>query len=263
MLRALFTAASGLFSQQSQLDAVANNIANVNTTGFKKTRLNFQDLMYQTIKAPAGGSEVVGGAPNGLQIGTGVQVAGSQKIFSPGSLAQTENPLDLAIDGDGLFQVRAPDGSLMYSRDGSFQVDGQGRLVTSSGYLVEPAITIPPNTAEISIGQDGRVRATASGGGGAQEVGQILLSRFINPSGLKALGDNLFAATDAAGSPLTGEPGADGAGRLRQGYLEGSNVKVVEEMVQLIMAQRAFEINSRSVKAADEMLSQTNNLSRG
>ena len=263
MLRALYSAASGLFSQQTQLDVTSNNIANVGTTGFKKTRLNFQDLMYQTLSAPPAADKPAGGAPpDGLQIGTGVKVSGTQKIFTVGSLTQTNNNLDLAVTGDGFLQVKGADGAVMYTRDGSLQLDGRGRIVTGGGLLLDPPITLPPNTGELVIAADGKISAVKAGGGPPQDLGQITLARFMNPAGLRAIGGNLFAATDAAGKPVVSAPGADGMGQLRQGYLEGSNVSVVEEMVQLIMAQRAFEINSRSVRAADEMLSQANNLTR-
>ncbi len=260
MIKALYSAATGLFAQQTQLDVIANNIANVNTTGFKKSRIDFQDLVYEILR-PAGKSEG-GQATNGLEVGSGVQSVGSQKMFGQGPLMRTENPLDVAIEGGGFLQVRAPDGTTQFTRAGGLLIDSEGTLVTSGGYPIEPAITLPQDALDVSIGMDGRILVTTSGGGAAAEVGQLQLARFVNPAGLKSIGDSLYASTEASGEAIAGVPGTEGLGRLRQGFLENSNVKVVEEMVAMIMAQRAFEVSSKAVRAADEMLSQVNNLVR-
>lgn len=262
MLRSLWTAASGMIAQQFNIDTIANNLANVNTVGFKRSRVDFQDLLYQTVRYA--GSPVTAGAqiPTGIQVGHGVRPVSTERIFSTGTFKQTDNPLDLLIEGDGFFQVLLPDGTTAYTRDGAFKIDGQGRLVTSDGFTLQPEITIPPDAVSITVGTDGTVTVVVSGSSQPQTLGQIQLARFINPAGLRSLGRNLFAATAASGEAMVGTPGLDGLGNIAQGYLEMSNVQVVEELVNMILAQRAYESNSRAIQAADEMLQTANNLRR-
>jgi flagellar basal-body rod protein FlgG len=262
MIRSLYTAATGMEAQQLNLDITANNLANVNTTGFKKSRVDFQDLLYQTIRA-AGGTQAQGvQVPTGIQVGLGTRVGATQKIFTTGDMVQTGNVLDVAIEGDGFFQFRLPSGDIAYSRDGTFKKDAEGKLVTSDGYAVEPAVTIPSGAQDITIGEDGSVTATVQGQTEPQPCGNIELVKFLNPAGLMSQGRNLFTATVASGEPVTGTPGQDGLGKLSSGYVEMANVKVVEEMVNLITAQRAYEVNSKSIQTADEMLNIANNLRR-
>lgn len=262
MIRALFTASTGMQAQQLNLDNIAHNLANVNTTGFKRSRVDFQDLLYQTLRSA--GARVAAGAevPSGLQVGHGSRAVATQKIFIQGNFQQTENPLDLVIEGTGFFQVLLPDGTQAYSRAGAFKLDGQGRIVTSDGFTLQPVITIPPDAGNISIGTDGTVSVVPAGAQTPQQAGQIQLARFSNPGGLNAVGRNLFLPTSASGNPVVGQPGSDGLGSLSQGFLEMSNVSVVEEMVNLIAAQRAFEVNAKAVQTADEMLNQANNMRR-
>jgi len=262
MLRSLWTAASGMIAQQFNIDTIANNLANVNTVGFKRSRVDFQDLLYQTIRYA--GSPVTAGAqiPTGIQVGHGVRPVSTERIFTTGTFKQTDNPLDLLIEGEGFFQILLPDGTTAYTRDGAFKVDGQGRLVTSDGFTLQPEITIPPDAVSINVGTDGTVTVVVSGSNQPQTLGQIQLARFINPAGLRSLGRNLFAATAASGEAMVGTPGLDGLGNIAQGYLEMSNVQVVEELVNMILAQRAYESNSRAIQAADEMLQTANNLRR-
>jgi flagellar basal-body rod protein FlgG len=262
MIRALFTAATGMQAQQLNLDTVANNLANVNTTGFKKNRVDFQDLLYQTLR-PAG-TRVAGGAevPTGIQVGHGTRPVATQKLWSQGNFQQTENPLDLVIEGDGFFQVNRPDGSIAYTRAGAFKRDSQGQIVNSDGLVLQPALRVPDDTTAISIGADGTISVTTAGQTAPQQLGQIELARFVNPAGLNAIGKNLFLPTAASGQAQTGTPGDKGFGTVNQGFLEMSNVSVVEEMVQMIAAQRAFEVNSKAIKTADEMLAISNNMPR-
>jgi flagellar basal-body rod protein FlgG len=262
MLRSLWTAASGMIAQQFNIDTIANNLANVNTVGFKRSRVDFQDLLYQTVRYA--GSPVTAGAqiPTGIQVGHGVRPVSTERIFSTGTFKQTDNPLDLLIEGEGFFQVLLPDGTTAYTRDGAFKVDGQGRLVTSDGFTLQPEITIPPDAVSVNVGTDGTVTVLVSGSNQPQTLGQVQLARFINPAGLRSLGRNLFAATAASGEAMVGTPGLDGLGNIAQGYLEMSNVQVVEELVNMILAQRAYESNSRAIQAADEMLQTANNLRR-
>jgi len=262
MMRALWTAASGMIGQQYKIDTTANNLANVNTTGFKKSRVDFQDLLYQTVKYA--GTPVTAGAqiPTGIQIGHGVRPVATQRLFTQGTFQQTDNPLDLVIEGDGFFQVLLPDGSVRYTRDGAFKRDSDGRLVTSDGFPLEPEIRIDENALSINIGSDGTVSIQLPGQDEPEEIGKIQLARFVNPAGLKSDGRNLYSATAASGPAIVGEPGLDGFGNLAQGYLEMSNVQVVEEMVSMIVAQRAYETNSKAIQAADEMLQTANNLRR-
>lgn len=262
MMRALFTAATGMIAQQLNIDTTANNLANVNTTGFKRSRVDFQDLLYQTSRVP--GSPTAQGveAPTGIQVGSGVRPASTQRIFSQGDFQQTENPLDLVIEGDGFFQVLRGDGTTAYTRAGSFRKDANGRMVNPDGYPLQPEITIPPTAVNISIGTDGVVSVTLAGNNTPQQVGTIELARFSNPAGLNAIGRNLFLPTAASGNATTGAPGSLAVGTLSQGFIEMSNVKVVEEMVNLIIGQRAYEAGSRAVQTADEMLQSANNLRR-
>jgi flagellar basal-body rod protein FlgG len=249
-------------AQQLNLDTVANNLANVNTTGFKKNRVDFQDLLYQTLR-PAG-TRVAGGAevPTGIQVGHGTRPVATQKLWSQGNFQQTENPLDLVIEGDGFFQVNRPDGSIAYTRAGAFKRDSQGQIVNSDGLVLQPALRVPDDTTAISIGADGTISVTTAGQTAPQQLGQIELARFVNPAGLNAIGKNLFLPTAASGQAQTGTPGDKGFGTVNQGFLEMSNVSVVEEMVQMIAAQRAFEVNSKAIKTADEMLAISNNMPR-
>ena len=261
MLRTLYSSATGMQSQQLNLDVIANNLANVNTTGFKKSKIEFQDLLYQTTRI-AGAEQGAGNQlPTGLQIGHGSRAVATSRVFTNGELSQTGEKLDIAISGDGFFEVELPDGSQGFSRDGGFKVASDGRVVTSDGLTVRSGFTnIPQNQTGINIANTGEI--TVATPGGEQNLGRVQLTRFNNPSGLEPLGRNLFKQTNASGPPQTGNPNEDGFGQLAQGYLELSNVKVVEEMVNLILAQRAYEVNSKAVQAADEMMQQSNNLRR-
>lgn len=260
MIRALWTAATGMEAQQFNIDVIAHNLANVNTTGFKKSMADFQDILYQTIQAPGTPSSASTVYPTGMQVGLGTRVAAVQKIFSQGDFLQTKNPLDLAIEGDGFYQITLPSGEVAYSRAGAFKVNADGEVVNSDGFLLEPAITIPTDTLSITVGTDGTVSAIIAGQTVAQQLGQIQLAKFTNPAGLEAIGRNLFRPSDASGTATTGTPGASGYGFIAQGYLEMSNVNVVEEMVSMITSQRAYEVNSRAIRTADEMLQMANNL---
>lgn len=262
MIRSLYTAATGMEAQQLNMDVIANNLANVNTSGFKKSRVDFQDLLYQTLRT-AGSTQAQGmQVPTGIQVGLGTRAAAIQKIFTPGDYQQTGNDLDLIIEGDGFFQVMLPSGELAYTRDGSFKIDGEGRVVTSDGYPVQPEITIPAETKDIAIGADGTISVTAAGQNEPQELGEIQIVKFLNPAGLISEGRNLLVTSAASGEPITGTPGTDGLGTIAQGFVEMSNVKVVEEMVNMIVAQRAYEVNSKSIQSSDEMLSIANSLRR-
>lgn len=262
MMRSLWTAGSGMVGQQFNIDTIANNLANVNTTGFKKSRVDFQDLLYQTVRYA--GSPVTQGAqvPTGIQIGHGVRPVATQRLFQQGTFKQTDNPLDIVIEGEGFFQVLLPDGTVAYTRDGAFKKDGEGRLVTSDGFTLEPEIYVPENTVRVTVGADGTVSAITSTDREPLEIGRIEIASFVNPAGLQSYGRNLFLATAASGPPVIGTPGLDGFGALAQGYLEMSNVSVVEEMVNIIAAQRAYEFNSKAIQASDEMLQTANNLRR-
>ena len=254
MIGALWTAATGMDSQQTNINVISNNLANVNTTGFKKSRVNFQDLMYQQIRQPGSPNAQGSQIPVGIEVGHGSRVSATQKLFTEGSVQATDNPLDIVIEGDGFLQVQKPDGSIAYTRDGSLKLDGQGRIVTSDGYLLQPQINIPENATDISITSDGTVNVLVEGQEEPQTQGQIELVRFSNPAGLNSSGRNLYEDTMASGEPQTGQPGTQGFGTISQGFLEKSNVKVVEEMVNMISAQRAYEINSKAIQASDEML---------
>lgn len=263
MIRAFHTSASGMNVQQLVLDNTANNLANVNTTGFKRSQLDFQDLIYSTLRQP--GSDSVQGQqlPTGLQIGHGVRIAGNTRLFSVGTLENTGNSLDVAIEGNGFFRVTAPNGGFLYTRDGAMRLNSNGELVTSDGFFVEPRITIPQDALSISIGNDGTISVvSASSPNSSQVVGQLNLTRFANPAGLSAEGRNLFAESPASGPAQEARPGQNGTGLVRGGFLEGSNVEVVKELVNLIQAQRAYEFNTKAIRVADEMLSLTNQLVR-
>ena len=261
MIRALFTAASGMTAQQLNVDNIAHNLANSNTTGFKARRAQFQDLLYQNVVQPGASAGQQTVVPTGLQVGLGTRTSSNEVIFSQGNFAQTDNPLDLVIQGKGFFQVRRPSGELAYTRDGSFQLDRDGNLVTGDGNPIEPQITLPPDALNVAIATDGTVSFSQPGQNASQLAGQIQLATFPNPSGLNSIGRNLYTPTDASGDPTVGNPGGqEGIGTLQQGYTEQSNVSVVEEFINLIVAQRAYEANSKVVKAADEMYQQVNNL---
>lgn len=254
MIRSLWIAKTGLDAQQMNMDVVSNNLANVSTTGFKRSRAVFEDLLYQTLRQPGAKSSQQSEIPSGLQLGTGVRPIATERIFLQGNLTQTGNPLDVAIEGNGFFQITLPDGTTAYTRDGSFQVNSQGQIVTASGYTVAPAITIPANTTSITISRDGIVSVQQSGTAAPTQIGQLQLASFINPAGLQSTGENLYLETAASGTPSTNTPGTNGLGVLNQAYLETSNVNVAEELVNMIQAQRAFELNSRAVTASDQML---------
>ena len=262
MMRALWTAGSGMVAQQANIDVISNNLANVNTTGFKKIRTDFQDLIYQTVRQAGAETGPDTMLPTGVQMGHGSRQVATQHIFTMGSLQSTGNSLDVAVQGDGFFQITMSDGTLGYTRDGTFKKDAQGRIVTSEGYLMEPQITIPTNATEVTISGAGVVTATIPGQTTPQTVGQIQIARFVNPAGLDSVGGNLLKETAASGAPVVGNPGSDGAGTLVQKYVEMSNVQVVEEMVNMIVAQRAYEINAKAVTTSDEMLSTANTMKR-
>lgn len=250
---ALWISKTGLSAQDTKLSTISNNLANVGTTGFKRDRAVFQDLLYQINRQPGGQSSQDTTLPSGLQQGTGVRTVATQKVFTEGTLQVTDQPLDVAVNGRGFYQVLMPDGSLSYSRDGQFQLDSAGQLVTSSGYVVQPAVTIPAGSASITIGSDGVISVVDTKGTQTQ-VGNLQLADFVNPAGLQAIGDNLFKETVASGSPQTGTPGLNGLGATQQGSLENSNVNVVEELVNMISTQRAYEMNSKVISTVDQML---------
>ena len=262
MLRSLFTAATGAGSQQFNIDVIANNVSNVNTTGYKRVRAEFQDLLSQTFAAPGTLGDQGTIDPIGIQVGLGTRVSATQRIFLPGSTVQTGNPLDLAIQGDGFFQVQLDNGEIAYTRDGSFNRDANGQLVTSDGYVVQPAINIPQDASEIVVGINGVVSVRQAGNPNLQQVGQLQLTRFSNSAGLESIGRNLFAETPASGAPVQGVAGQADFGRttINQGFLENSNVQIVEELINLITAQRAFEANSNVISASDELLQTVNNI---
>ncbi len=263
MIRALYSAGSGMVAQQMNVDTIAHNLANANTTGFKMRRTQFQDLLYQNFIQPgaAAGSQTV--VPAGLQLGLGTRPSANEVIFQQGTFASTDNPLDCVIQGKGFFQVRRPTGEIAFTRSGAFQVDKDGNVVTSQGDPLEPQITVPSQAQSVTIAADGTVSYTQPGQNAAQVAGQIQLANFTNPAGLNSVGNSLFMPTDASGEPQVGNPGGqEGLGSLMQGYLEQSNVSVVEEFINMIVSQRAYEANTKVAKAADDMYSQVNNISR-
>lgn len=262
--RALRTAATGMYAQQINIEVISNNIANINTTGFKKNKAEFQDLMYQEVSINPLSSSTPGiedTSTSMIQVGNGVKPASSQKIFKQGDITQSNNPFDLAIQGEGFFQVRKHDGTFAYTRDGSFKVNAEGKMVTTSGYTLEPGFTLNSDIASLAVGKDGTVSANLLDGS-TTAMGNIELARFMNNGGLVALGDNLYAETQASGQPMLGVPGNQGFGEVNQGYLEASNVDIVEEMISMIAAQRAYEINSKTVKTVEDMMTIANNLKR-
>lgn len=262
MIRAMRTAASGMNAQKMNVDNISNNLANVSTTGFKKSKIEFQDILYQIYRMAGATSQEGAEVPVELQIGYGAQAVATQRIFSQGDLTQTHNALDVAIDGDGFIQVDLPDGTQGFTRDGALKLSREGELVTSDGYLLTAAITIPAEAQQISIGVDGTVSVISAGETEATDVGQILLVKFLNPAGLEGMGRNLYRQTRASGDPIEGVAGQEGLGQVRQGFLELSNVETVEEMVNLIVAQRSYEVNSKAIQTAEEMIQVANNLKR-
>ena len=262
MMRALWTAGSGMLAQQLNIDTISNNLANVNTSGFKKSRAEFEDLLYQTLREPGSYTHQEVQLPTGLQEGHGDRPVATTKIFTQGDFQQTENPLDLVIEGNGFFQIQMPDGTINYTRNGAFKLDSDGNVVTGEGYYLEPRITIPQNVESISVSSDGIVSVQVPGEIQPQQIGQLQIATFINPAGLSNKGQSLYTQTAASGEPVVSNPGADGSGQVLGGFLEMSNVKVVEEMVNMIVAQRAYDINSKAVQASDEMLQTANNLKR-
>lgn len=259
MNSALWVARTGLDAQQTRLSVISNNLANANTMGFKSSRAVFEDLLYQNVRQVGAQSSEDTQLPSGLMIGTGVRMVATEKNHAQGNMVQTEGFLDLAIQGRGFFQVLKPDGSLAYSRDGSFQLNAQGQLVTAGGYQVQPAITIPANAQSITIGSDGVVSISTAGSAATTQIGNIQLADFANPTGLQPLGENLYAESAASGAPQAGTPGLNGVGTLVQGALEASNVNSVKELVSLIETQRAYEMNSKAISTADQMLQYLNN----
>jgi flagellar basal-body rod protein FlgG len=262
MMKSLFIAVTGMQAQKLNIDVVANNLANANTVGYKKSRADFQELIYQDLRTPgalsAEGSEI----PSGIQLGLGVKPVAIQKVFQQGDFVHTGNPLDLVIEGDGFFQILMPDGTIAYTRAGAFKLDSEGRIVNSDGYTLEPEISIPPDTLSITIGSDGIISVVEAGSTEPTEIGQIELARFINPGGLKAIGKSLFIPTASSGDPITDVPGNEGLGTISQGFVELSNVNIVEEMINMIISQRAYEMNSKAVQASDEMMQAANNMKR-
>jgi flagellar basal-body rod protein FlgG len=254
MFRSLHVAATGMVAQETNLDSIANNLANANTVGYKRQEAQFEDLFYQTVRTPGATNNTGGANPTGLQVGAGARVVATARYFSQGPLTQTGNPMDLAIEGQGFFQVQRPTGDTAFTRAGTLRLDAQGRMVTSDGLPVEPAITVPVDATSVTVAPDGSVSALAAGSTTPTNVGQLQLAVFANPDGLIALGHNLFQQTNASGEPRVGAPGTEGRGSLQQGALEGSNVEVVNEMIAMIRTQRAYEINSKVIQAADEML---------
>ena len=262
MIRSLWNAATGMKAQALNLDVISNNLANVNTSGFKKSRAEFQDLLYETFRPAGTNSSQDTQVPVGIQLGHGTRPAAVLKLFNQGDMQNTKNELDFAIEGDGFFQIMQPDGEIAYTRDGAFKLDSEGRVVNADGFALEPELTIPTDAVSIAVGMDGTVSVLQAGETSPTEIGNIELARFVNPAGLISMGRNLYTTSDASGDALTGTPGEDGLGNISQGFLEMSNVNVVEEMVNMIKAQRAYEINSKAIQAADEMLQVANNVKR-
>lgn len=262
MIRCMMTAATGMEAQQLYMDTISNNLSNVNTNGFKRIKVEFQDLMYQTLREPGVRNYEGSMAPAGIETGLGVRPAATQHIFETGSLIQTDNPLDWAIEGEGFFQISLPNGSTAYTRDGSFKLSSDGSIVTSSGFYISPEIIIPENSTDLSVSEDGIVSVILPGEDEQTEIGQIELVRFVNPAGLRSLGGNLFAMSDASGEPVVMLPGEEGTGHILMKMSESSNVKIVDEMVNMISAQRAFEIISKAIQVGEDMMQVANNLKR-
>ncbi len=264
MMRSLWTAASGMIGQQFNIDTIANNLANVNTTGYKQTRPDFEDLLYQTVRMAGTPATEVTLYPTGIQVGHGVRAAATQKIFTQGALQSTGNVSDMAIQGEGFFRVLLYDGSYGYTRDGSFKIDSNGQIVNSNGYRLMPEVILPEGFIRdsLNISQDGRITVKVAGSDEPVEVGQLFVYRFVNPAGLQAVGENIFKKTEASGDPIGGRPGFDGMGKVVQKFLEMSNVSAVKEMVNMIVAQRAYEMNSKAIQTSDSMLATANNLKR-
>ena len=262
MMQSLYTASTGMLGMQMQIDVTANNIANVNTIGFKKSRAEFADLMYQVTEYAGTATSDVTKSPTGIEVGLGSRPTAVNKVFTEGSLKQTDNQLDVAITGRGFFSLELPDGSQVYSRNGAFKIDDTGNVVNSDGYALMPQLTIPADATNITIGTDGIVSVVQSGQTQATQIGQIQLTNFVNPAGLHSMGDNLYVETDSSGQPLEGNPGLDGLGILRQGFVELSNVELVVELTDLITGQRAYDSNSKVITTSDEMLQTVNNLKR-
>jgi flagellar basal-body rod protein FlgG len=260
MIRSLWIAKTGLDAQQTQLDVISNNLANVSTNGFKRQRAIFEDLLYQTLRQPGAASSQQSTIPSGLMLGAGVRPIATEHIFTQGSLQNTTNPLDIAINGQGFFQIQMPDGTLAYTRDGAFQMDSTGQVVTSSGYPVSPAITIPSTATSITISRDGIVSVILAGATTATQLGNIQLASFVNQGGLQSAGENLFVETASSGTPTPNTPGSNGTGLLNQGYVETSNVNVAEELVSMIQTQRAYELNSKVISTSDNMLARLTQL---
>ena len=254
MLSALWVAKTGLSAQDMNLTTISNNLANVSTTGFKRDRAEFQDLLYQVRRQPGAQATQDNQLPSGLQLGTGVRIVGTQKNFTEGSLQTTDQPLDMAVNGDGFFQVTMPDGTVSYTRDGTFHLNSDGQVVTANGFPLEPAIVVPPETQTFTVGEDGTVSVTVAGSSTPTVIGNIQTADFINPAGLQATGNNLFMETASSGAPQTGTPGLNGLGTVLQNTLENSNVSTVEELVNMITTQRAYEMNSKVISTADQML---------
>ncbi|MFW6255129.1 MAG: flagellar basal-body rod protein FlgG [Chitinivibrionales bacterium] len=262
MIRSMYTAATGMEAQQLYMDTISNNLSNVNTNGYKRSKIEFQTLMYQTLREP-GVRNVEGGmSASGIQVGLGVKPGAVHKVFQQGSVNQTANPMDFAINGEGFFQISMPDGSIVYSRDGEFKLSSDGTIVNASGFPVFPQTAVPQGAQEIEVTEDGRISVIMPGDEHLTEIGQLELATFVNPAGLKALGNNVYGVTDASGDPVLTYPGEEGTGTIMQQYVEASNVQVVEEMVGMISAQRAFEIVSKSIQVSEEMLQMVNNLKR-
>lgn len=262
MIRALYSAATGMNAQEVNIDVISNNLANVNTVGYKKSRADFQDLVYQYLVEPGAPTSQTTSSPSGIQVGLGVKTAAVQKVFGQGDLTSTNNPLDVAIEGDGFFQIELPDGTQAYTRAGNFQLNETGQLVTNDGYLVDGAGTVSPDAVAVSIGQDGTISERIPGSAALSEVGTLTAVRFANNAGLRAIGKNLYLETETSGTPTSGTFSEDGFGRLNSGFLESSNVSVVEQVVNMITAQRAYEASSKGIQTADDMLSQAINLKR-
>lgn len=262
MQRSMFIAATGMEAQRLNIDVISNNLANVNTTGFKRSRADFQELMYQGLKDPGAASADGTILPTGIQVGLGVKPAAVQKIFKQGDFVSTENPLDMVVEGNGFFQILTPEGEIAYTRAGAFKLDSEGSIVNSDGYAMEPAITIPDSTLSITITTDGTVSVLQDGSTSPIEVGQIELAQFTNSGGLTSIGKNLFVTNESSGEATTGTPNSQGFGSVNQGFLELSNVNVVEEMVNMIVSQRAYELSSKVVQTSDEMLQLANNIKR-